>query len=99
MGKFNLLARDALMDATECLEDHQTCAFNELIKIAVDEEIVENDVLAFVELQACAVKVEVDVQMFQEFCDWIFVCIRLLLDDLYQILQGIATATIDDDGD
>lgn len=87
------------MDATECLEDHQTSTFNEFIKISVDEEIVDDDILAFVEFQAGALEVKVDVQMFQEFCDWIFVCVRLLLDDLNQILQGVATTTVDNDGD
>jgi hypothetical protein len=87
------------MDAAESLEDHQTRALNELIQISVDEEVVEDDVLALVKLHAGALKVKVDVQVLQEFSDWIFVGVRFLLDDLDQILQGIATAAIDDDGD
>lgn len=87
------------MDTTESFEDHQARAFDKLIEITVDEEVVENDVLALVKLQAGAFEVEVDVQMFQEFCDWVFVRIRLLLDDLNQILQRIATSTVDDDSD
>lgn len=87
------------MNPTECLKDHQPGAFDELIEIAVDEEVVGDDVLALVELQARALEVEVDVQMFQELRDGIFVRVRLLLDDLHQVLQSVAATAVDDDGD
>lgn len=87
------------MDATECFKDHQACAFDELIEISVDEEVIDDDVLALMQLQSCAFEVEVDVQMLEEFCDWIFVRVRLLLDDLHQILEGITTTAVDDNSD
>lgn len=74
------------MNATECLEDHQTCAFDKFLEISVDEEVINDDVLTFVKLQASTFEIKVDVQMFQELGDWILVGVRLLLDDLHQIL-------------
>lgn len=95
----NLLASDALMNATECFKDHQSCALDELIEITVDKEVVKNDILAFVQLQTSTFEIEVDVQMFQELGDWILVGIRFLLNDLNQVFQCIATSTVDDNSD
>lgn len=87
------------MDATERLEDHQTCALNELIEVSVDEEVIDDDILAFVQLQSSAFEIKVDVQVLQELGDGVFVGVRFLLDDLDQIFQGVAAPAVDDDGD
>ena len=50
------------------------------------------------QLQPSAFKVKVDVQALQEFGDWILVSVRLLLDDLNEILQRITTTTINNHG-
>lgn len=94
----NLLAGDALMYATECLENHQSRALDEFVQVSVDEEIVHDDVLALMELSTCTLEVEVDVQVLEELGDWILVRVRLLLDDFDQILECIATTSVDDNG-
>lgn len=87
------------MNATECFKDHQSRAFDKLIEISVDEKVVEDDILAFVQLQTSTFEVEVDVQVLQELGDWVLVGIRFLLDDFDQVLECVATTTVDDDGD
>ena len=87
------------MNAAESLENHETRTFDKLIEITVDEKVIDDHILALLQLHAGAFEVEVDVQMFQEFCDWIFVCVRLLLDDLHQVLQSIATTAVDHNSD
>lgn len=84
------------MDATECFEDHETCVFNEFIHPNDDEEIVNDNRLAFVQFQTCTFKIEVHQQMFQEFGDWITVGVRFLLNDSDQVFESITTAWIDD---
>jgi hypothetical protein len=59
------------MDAAERLENHEPSILDELVQAANDEKVVQDDGLAFVQLEASAFKVKVDVQMFQKFCDWI----------------------------
>ena len=62
---------DALMDATECFENHQASVLNELIQPNDNEKVIDDNRLAFVQLQARTFKIEIDVQMFEEFGDWI----------------------------
>lgn len=89
--------RDTLMDTAERLEDHQTGIFDELLQTSDDEEIVHDHRLALVQLHPGALEVKVHVQVFQELGDWVAVGVRLLLDDLYQILESVSPASVDDD--
>lgn len=89
---------DALMDPAECLEDHQTRILHKLVQPLDDEEIVDDHRLAFVQLGARTLKVKVDVETLEELGNGIPVGVRLLLDDLDQILERVATPRIDDDG-
>lgn len=86
------------MNPAEGLEDHETRVLHKLIQTSDDEEVVDDDRLAFVQLQAGALKVKVHVEMFQELCDGVLVRVRLLLDDLDQILQCIPATAVNDDG-
>lgn len=96
---FNSLASNALMDAAECFEDHQTCTFDKFFEVTINEEIIDDDILTLVELHSSTLEVEVNVQVLQELGDGILVSVRLLLDDLHQVFQCIATTTIYNDCD
>lgn len=89
---------DALMDATECFEDHQTGILDEFVQPHRHKEIVIQNGLAFVQLQTGTFEIEIDQQMFQEFGDWIAVCVRFLLDDFDQVFEGVTASLVDDHG-
>lgn len=87
------------MDAAEGFKDHQSCAFNKLVDVPVDEEVVDDDVLAFVQFHAGSLEIEVDVQMLQELGDRVLVGVRFLLNNFDQVLEGVAASAVDNDGD
>lgn len=94
-----LLYANALVDTAEGLENHQPCALNEVIKNGNQEEVVQQNVFALPQLLLGSVEVEVDVQVLDEFSDWISVCVGFLLDNFNQVLHhGPAILLIDDDG-
>jgi len=79
------------MDTTESLKDHETGVFDKIIQTIGKEKVVEEDKLAFVELLAGAVKIEVDVQVLDEFRYGIPVGIRLLNTAFKPDLQAAQT--------
>lgn len=83
------------MDATESLKDHESGVLDKLLQAPNYEEIINDDCLALVQLQSSAFEVKVDVQALQKLSYWILVSVRLLLDDLNEILERVATATVD----
>lgn len=86
------------MNATESFKDHQTSIFYKLLQAPDNEEIIDDDRLAFVQLHSGAFEIEIHVQVLQEFSDWVLVSVRFLLDDLDQVLECITAATIDNHG-
>lgn len=71
------------MDSTESLKNHQSGIFDEFFKTSNEEEIVKEYGMTFVKFLPCTVEIKIDIKMFDEFCDWISVCVRFLLDYFY----------------
>jgi len=89
---------NTLMDPTKSLEDHQPRVFNELVQTGDQEEVVDQDGLAFPQLLLGAVEVKVDIEVLDEGSDGVLVCVGLLLDHLDQVLHDVAPgALVDDD--
>lgn len=86
------------MNATECFENHQTSILYKFINTRHNEEIVDDHCLAFMEFHSGTIEVEIHVQAFQELGDRVTVCVRFLLNDFDQILEGVATGPVDDNG-
>lgn len=78
---------DALVDATECLEDHEPSVLHELVEESDEEEIVEHHRLTLLQLLTRSVKIKIDVEMLQELRDRVAIGVRLLLDHLDEILK------------
>lgn len=70
---------DALMNPTECFENHEPRVLDEFVQQSDEEKIVENNGLAFLKFLTGTIKVEVDVQMLKELGDRITVRVRFLL--------------------
>lgn len=85
------------MNATERLKNHQSRVLDKLIQAPDDEEVVKDDGLALVQLHPRPLKVKVDVQVFQELRDRVFVRVGLLLNHLDQVFEGVTTTPINDD--
>jgi hypothetical protein len=66
------------MNTTESLKDHETSILHKLIKTSYEEEVVEENILAFMEFLSCSIKVKVDIQVLQELSDGVTVSVRLL---------------------
>jgi len=86
---------DALVDAAECLEDHQTGVLHELVEAGHNEKVIQDHCLALVQLQTRSLEVKVHIQALQELGDGIAVSVRFLLDHLDQILQSVAAGAVD----
>jgi hypothetical protein len=66
------------VDAAEGFKNHEAGIFDKLVEASDEEEVIVQHFLALVELLPSTIKVKIDVEMLQELCDWIFVCVRLL---------------------
>lgn len=69
---------DALVNAAEGFENHQACILDKFVQAGNEEEVIVQNLLAFVQLLPGTIKVKVDVQMLQELGNGIFVGVRFL---------------------
>lgn len=52
---------------------------------------------AFSELLLSTIKVKIDIETLQKLCDWILVCVGLLLNHFHKILQDCPSTFVGDD--
>ncbi len=99
MKPSNVLDTDALMNATKCLKNHQSGILDKVIQNCNQKEIVQQDILALTQLLLGGVKIEIDIQMLDKFCNRVTIGIRFLctifniflwnISILYQILLAL----------
>jgi hypothetical protein len=69
---------DALMNATECLENHQPSVLHEVIQASREEKIRVQQLLTVAKLLLGAVEVEVDAEVLEKLSDRVTVRVRFL---------------------
>lgn len=97
-SKLDLLDRNAFVDLTEDLKDKQTGILNEIIDAGGEKEIDSKYNLTGTELLLCPVKVEIDVETFDEFGDRISIVVRLGLNQPDQFFHVDSPLPVGDDG-
>ena len=69
---------DALMYTAESLKNHKPGILNKLIQNCNKEKVIEQNHLALVKLLSGAIKVEVDIKMFNKLSNGVPVSVGLL---------------------
>merc|ERR1719164_340411 len=87
---------DALVNATVCLENEEPCVLDELLVARNKEEVVLQHRLALQKFLLRALEVEVHIKHLEELGDRVLVRVRLLLDDLDEILQHVPSPLVGD---
>lgn len=75
------------MNSAEKFKDHEPSILNEVILASYKEEIIFQNISTLLELFLSSIKVKVNIQMSQEFCDGILVCVALLLNYSHKVLE------------
>lgn len=74
----NLRDADALMDATEGLEDKQASVLNEVLQTSNQEKVIHENHLTLSQLLLGTIEVKLDVETHDKLCDGIFVGVGFL---------------------
>lgn len=85
------------MDLAKDFEDEQPSIVDKVVDARREEEIDAQHHLAVAQLALGAIKVEVDVETFDEFGDGIAIVVRLVLNQAHQLLHVDATLLVRDD--
>ena len=80
---------DTLVNTTEGLEYHHPRVLNVVVQAGHEEEVVDEDCLTVPQLLLGSVKVKVDVEVLDEAGDRVAVGVRLLLNDLDEVLHDV----------
>ena len=74
----SLLDGDAMMDATECFEDEKSSILHEFIGATNEKEVIVEHSCAVTQLLLGAFEIEMHVEAFEKFSDWITECVGFL---------------------
>lgn len=66
------------MDPTEGLKNEQTCILDEVFQASHQKEIIHQHSLTLSQFLLCPIKIKVDIQAHNKFCDGIFVGVGFL---------------------
>ena len=88
---------NTLMNATESFENHETRIFNEIVSAGHQKEVRAQDCIAFTKFLLSTIEVKIDVKIFNEWCNGIFVSVWFFLDHFDQIEHNVASGTLVDD--
>jgi len=60
--------------------------------LAVETSPFDKNLFTFTKLLLGTLEVEVDVEAFQELCDWVLIVVLFLLQHLHQVLQNVSSS-------
>lgn len=87
---------DALVGSAVGLQDEDAGILEEVFAGGGEEEVIVDDILAFLQLGLGAVEVDVDVQGLDELSDGVLVGVGFLLDNFDQVLQDVFPTAAND---